>query len=125
MYRLPIVHPVRRVADMTEGGDQVYWAFCSEVRRLGYYEGKNLVVERRSAEGRTGRYPEFTREVVELRPDIICVSSTQLVAAFKTTTTISIVGLMYDPVDYGLVSSLARPGGNITDFSVMRARRSL
>jgi putative tryptophan/tyrosine transport system substrate-binding protein len=119
VYRVAIVHPVRRVADMTEGGDQIYRAFFSELRRLGYVEGKNLVVERRSAEGHTGRYPELAREVVQLRPHVICASSTQLVAAFKAaTTTIPIVGLTYDPVDYGLVGSLARPGGNITGFSV-------
>lgn len=120
---------------LAPAADRERWADCAasidkeaHARLLGpvnLYEGKNLVVERRSAEGRTGRYPEFTREVVQLRPDVICASSTQLVAAFKATTTISIVGLMYDPVDYGLVRSLPRPGGNITGFSVMRARRSL
>ncbi len=120
VYRIAIVHPVRRVVDMSEGGDQIYRAFFSELRRLGYVEGKNLVVERRSAEGQTGRYPDLAREVVQLRPHVICASSTLLVSAFKTaTTTIPIVGLTDDPVASGLVASLARPGGNITGFSVL------
>jgi len=71
VYRVAIVHPVRRVADMTEGGDEIYRTFFSELRRLGYVEGKNLVVERRSGEGHTGRYSELAREVVQLRPDVI------------------------------------------------------
>ena len=119
VYRIAIVHPVRRVAEMREGGDQIYRAFFSELRRSGYVEGKNLVVERRSAKGHTGRYPELAREVVQLRPHVICASSTQLVSAFKAaTTTIPVVGVTYDPVASGLAASLARPGGNITGFSV-------
>ena len=119
VYRIAIVHPVRRVADMREGGDRIYSVFFAELRRLGYVEGKNLVVERRSAEGYTGRYPDLAREVVQLRPHVICASSTQLVAAFKAaTTTVAIVGTTEDPVASGLVDSLARPGGNITGFSV-------
>ena len=72
-YRIAIVHPVRRVADMSEEGDRIYRAFFSELRRLGYVEGKNLIVERRSAEGHTGHYPDLTQDVVQLRPNVICV----------------------------------------------------
>ncbi len=69
-YRIAIVHPVRRVADMSEEGDRIYRAFFSELRRLGYVEGKNLIVERRSAEGHTGHYPDLTQDVVQLRPNV-------------------------------------------------------
>jgi putative ABC transport system substrate-binding protein len=120
VYRIAIVNPARPVRDMTEGGQRVYQVFFAELRRLGYVEGKNLVVDRRSGEGRTGRYPDLAREVVQLRPDVIYANSTQLVAAFKAaTTTIPIVGTTDDPVASGLVASLARPGGNITGFSVV------
>jgi putative tryptophan/tyrosine transport system substrate-binding protein len=119
-HRIAIVHPVRRVADMNEAGDRIYQAFFSELRRLGFVEGKNLRVERRSGEGRTGRYPDLVQEVVQLRPDVICASSDQLVFAFKAATrTIPIIGLTDDPVASSLVASLARPGGNITGFSVV------
>jgi ABC-type uncharacterized transport system substrate-binding protein len=119
VYRLAIVNPARPVSEMTEGGERIYRVLFSELRRLGYIEGKNLVVERRSGEGRTGRYPDLAREVVQLRPDVIYAASNQLVAAFKAaTTTIPIVGITDDPVAAGLVASLARPGGNITGFSV-------
>jgi putative ABC transport system substrate-binding protein len=119
-YRIAIVHPVRRVPDMSEAGDRIYRVFFSELRRLGYVEGKNIRVERYSAEGRTGRYPELVQEIVRLRPDVICASSDQLVFALKAATTmIPIIGLTDDPVASGLVASLARPGGNITGFSVV------
>src|SRR6266542_1209521 len=74
-YRIAIVHPVRRVADMSEEGDRIYRAFFSELRRLGYVEGKNLVVERRSAEGHTGHYPDFVAEVIQVNPDLIVAIS--------------------------------------------------
>jgi len=104
---------------MTEGGHRYYRVLFSELRRLGYVEGKNLMVERRSGEGHTGRYPDLAREVVQLRPDVIYANSEQLVWAFKTaTTTIPIVGTTGDPIASGLVASMARPGGNVTGFSV-------
>ena len=119
VYRIALVNPVRPVVEMTEGGHQVYRVLFAELRRLGYVEGKNLLVERRSGGGRTERYAELAREVVQLRPDVIYANSTQLVQAFKSaTTTIPIVGTTDDPVASGLVASMARPGGNITGFAM-------
>jgi putative ABC transport system substrate-binding protein len=119
IYRIAIVNPSRPVTDMTEGGQRYYRVLFSELRRLGYIEGKNLAVERRSGEGRTERYSDLAREVVQLRPDLIYANSAQLVWAFKAaTTTIPIVGTTDDPIASGLVASLARPGGNVTGFSV-------
>ena len=60
---------------MTEAKDPYFRAFFAELRRLGYVEGQNLVVERRSGEGRPARFPELAREVVQLQPDLIFVIS--------------------------------------------------
>jgi putative ABC transport system substrate-binding protein len=120
VYRLALVQPAATVADMTEAKDSYYKMLFSELRRLGYVEGQNLVVERRSAEGNPARFPELAREVVQLQPDLIFAISSRLVRALKTaTTTIPIVGITGDPLSYGanLVTSLARPGGNFTGFS--------
>jgi len=87
VYRIAIVNPSRPVADMTEGGHRYYRVLFAELRQLGYVEGKNLVVERRSGEGLTERYPDLAREVVQLRPDLIYANSAQLVWAFKAATT--------------------------------------
>jgi putative tryptophan/tyrosine transport system substrate-binding protein len=115
--RIAFVHPSMPVADMIKERERS--AFFSELRRLGYVEGKNLIVERRSAEGRNERYPEIVAEVTRLKPDLIVAISTPLVRRFKTaTTTIPIVGTTSDPVASGLVANLSRPGGNITGFSI-------
>src|SRR5262245_19956905 len=106
------------MAEMTESASPYYKALFSELRRLGYNEGQNLVVERRTAEGRTERFPEFAREVVRGRPDLIFATSSRLIQHLKTaTTTIPIVGLTGDPIAAGIVGNLARPGGNITGFA--------
>ena len=90
-----------------------------ELSRLGYVEGQNLVVERYSGEGRTEHYVDLARDVVNTHPDLIFSQSTRLALNFKTaTTTIPIVTTTADPIAGGLVSSLARPGGNITGVSV-------
>jgi putative ABC transport system substrate-binding protein len=90
----------------------------SELRRLGYVEGQNLVVERRSAEGRPTRFPEIAREVVRLQPHLILAPSSRIVRELQAaTTTIPIVGITADPIAEKLVASLARPGGNLTGFS--------
>ena len=85
------------------------------MKRLGYVEGVNLVVDRYSAEGLFNRYPEIARDVVATRPDVISAISNLLVLALQSETrTIPIVGWVGDPVAAGIVSSLARPGGNVT-----------
>jgi putative ABC transport system substrate-binding protein len=119
VYRIAVVHPSESVADMTEAKDPNFRAFFAELRRLGYVEGQNLVVERRSGEGRPARFPELAREVVQLQPDLIFVISARMARAFQAaTTTIPTVGITPDPIFEKLVASLARPGGNLTGFSV-------
>jgi putative tryptophan/tyrosine transport system substrate-binding protein len=118
VYRIAFVSPSSPVAIMTDHGPAGYKAFFSELRRLGYVEGQNLVVDRRSGEGRTEHYPDLVRNVVETKPDVICAISSRMVQAFKAaTTTIPIVANTGDPVADGLVASLSRPGGNITGVS--------
>ena len=118
MRRLAIVNPANPVAELTETGNPRYVAFFKELRRLGYVEGKNIAVERYSGEGRTEHYAELASEVVSRNPDLILTNRSLLVLNFKAaTSTIPIVGLMADPVRFGIVESLARPGGNITGVS--------
>jgi putative tryptophan/tyrosine transport system substrate-binding protein len=93
VYRIAVVHPSLSVADMTEAKDPHFKAFFSELRRLGYVEGRNLLVERRSGEGHTARHPELAREVVRLQPDLIFVISARLTRGFQAaTTTVPTVG---------------------------------
>jgi len=118
MRRLAIVNPSNPVAELTETGNPRYVAFFKELRRLGYVEGQNIAVERYSGQGRTEHYAELAREVVGRNPDLILTNRSLLVLNFKAaTSTIPIVGLMVDPVRFGIVESLARPGGNITGVS--------
>ena len=93
--------------------------FRQEMRKLGWIEGTNIVVEYRFAEQRLERLPELAAELVRLKVDLIVVVSTPpALAAKSATTTIPIVMTNAgDPVAAGLVASLARPGGNITGFS--------
>ena len=96
-------------------------AFLRGMRELGYVEGKNLVIEWRSADGKFERLPGLAAELVQLKVDVIvAVPSSAIAAAQKATTTIPIVmATAADPVSGGLVKSLARPGGNITGLSSM------
>jgi putative ABC transport system substrate-binding protein len=98
-----------------------FWVrrFFETLRRLGYAEGGNLVVERYSAEGRFDRFASLTTAVVSRNPDVIVSNLNALVAAFKAATaTIPIVAIVPDPVGSGLVRSLAQPGGNVTGVSL-------
>ena len=90
-----------------------------ELTRLGYVEGRNLLIERYSGEGRAAHYPELAREIVSRNPDLIIAFSPFLVLDLKAvTSTIPIVGIFASPVEFDIVPSLARPGGNITGVSV-------
>jgi putative tryptophan/tyrosine transport system substrate-binding protein len=96
-------------------------AFRQRLRELGYVEGKNIVIEPRYAEGKLERLPDLAAELVRLKVDVIVTAGgpTSL-AAKKASTIIPIVFTGHaDPVGTGLVSSLARPGGNITGLSTM------
>jgi len=94
-------------------------AFLQGLRDLGWVEGRNIVIERRSAEGRTDRLPDLAADLVRLKVDVILTGSTPAAtAARKTTGAIPIVmGTSGDPVRLGLVSSLAHPGGNVTGLT--------
>jgi putative tryptophan/tyrosine transport system substrate-binding protein len=92
--------------------------FRKALEEMGYVEGSNLVIEYRFAEGRDERYPGFASELVALPVDVIITWGTPAAfAARQATTQIPIVmGAIGDAVNTGLVSNLARPGGNITGF---------
>jgi len=94
-------------------------AFQRALRALGYFEGKNISFETRSADGKADRFPALANELVGLGVATLFASSTNEAMAFKiATTTIPIVfAVSSDPVADGLVESLARPGGNITGFT--------
>ena len=91
------------------------------LRELGYIEGQNIAIEYRYAEGKLDRLPELAAELVRLKVDIIVVAGgdTAIRAAKNATKTIPIVmvGAGPDPVEAGLVESLARPGGNVTGIT--------
>jgi putative ABC transport system substrate-binding protein len=96
-------------------------AFLEGMRELGYIEGKNLLVERRFADGKLERLPGLAAELVQLKVDIIVTAGSPAIsAAQKATSTIPIVMTSAgDPVRGGFVKNLARPGGNITGLSNM------
>jgi putative ABC transport system substrate-binding protein len=87
------------------------------LQELGYVEGRNITLELRFADGVPDRLPQLATELVALKPDVILAGSTAgVIAARDATRTIPIVmsGMLDDPVAISLVSSIARPGGNIT-----------
>ena len=107
----------------TASGIAVYVAaFQQELRKLGWIDGQNITIEYRFAEGKgTTRLPELAAELVRLKVDVIVGATTaSALAAKSATTTIPIVmGNVSDPVGAGLVTSLARPGGNVTGNSAL------
>jgi putative tryptophan/tyrosine transport system substrate-binding protein len=91
-------------------------------RELGYVEGQNITFEFRSAEGKLERLPELASELVQLKVDVIVALYVPCALAAKhATREIPIVIVAADPVETGIVASLARPGGNITGVSLMSA----
>ncbi len=119
MKRIAVVSPATKPSEISLTGRAYYRAFFEELVRLGYVEGKNLGVERYSGEGRPERYADLAREVVNTHPDLILAAGAHLSLDFKkATTTIPTVTVMFDPVALGLVSSIARPGGNITGVTI-------
>ena len=96
-------------------------AFRQGLRDLGYVEGRNLVIEYRSAEGNLDRFPALAAELVTLKVEVILAASTPpALAAKRATSTIPVVfAAVADAVASGLVTSLAHPGGNVTGLSFL------
>ena len=109
----PVASLTARTDPLLEG------ALLGRLKELGYAEGENLVFERRTAEGRNERYRALATELVSLKVDVIIAPGTAAaLAAKETTSTIPIVTVVAgDPVGSRLVTSLARPGGNVTGMS--------
>lgn len=101
-------------------------AFRQSLRDLGYIEGKNIIIEWRSAEGKPERRSEIAAELVNLKPDVIVSAGPTATRALReATSTIPIVMAQdTDPVGSGFVASLARPGGNITGLSALAPEMS-
>ena len=97
-------------------GSPYFAAFKDGMRDLGYIEGQNLIIEHRYADGKFERLPLLVRELLAWNPDVLLVSTTPAnLAAKAATSTVPIVMVaVADPLGVGLISSLARPGGNVT-----------
>jgi putative ABC transport system substrate-binding protein len=115
-----------RMGFIAHGHEEFYDALFDGLRELGYEEGRNLIVERRYAHGRAERFQEFAAEMVRLNVDIIIVVTTPAALAVKkATTSIPIVHPnAIDPLNTGLIASLAHPGGNLTGGAQLTAEVS-
>jgi putative ABC transport system substrate-binding protein len=127
VYRIGVLSPNARESPTSKA---VHDELGNSLRDLGYVEGRNLVVDARWAEGKTDRLPGLAAELVALKPDVIVANTTQATQAVKQAAeAIPIVMInVTDPVGFGLVASLARPGGNVTgltDFGLELSAKSV
>ena len=122
VVRVGLILTTSPVAEMS-GPDPLHpgvKTFVRTLRILGYVEGQNLVLERRSAEGRSERFNAIVAELVARETDVIVTVGNELaIEAKRVTNAVPIVmSTSFDPVGAGIVASLARPGGNVTGFTV-------
>jgi putative tryptophan/tyrosine transport system substrate-binding protein len=112
-----------RIGYITHAHNPVYDPLFERLRELGYVEGRNIIIERRYAQGKAERFQEFAAEMVRLKADVIITNTTPAALAAKNaTTTIPIViPTAIDPMGTGLITSLAHPGGNITGGAILTA----
>ena len=112
---------VPRIGYLTSVGSAPSEAFLQGLRDLGYVEGKNILIEFRTTEGKSERGPELAAELVQLKVDVIVADTAgEVTAAKNATATIPIVMRgVADPIALGLVASLAHPGGNITGVATL------
>jgi ABC-type uncharacterized transport system substrate-binding protein len=117
------VHRIGYLSSSSDPASQTTEAIRRALRELGYIEGQNIAIEYRYAEGKPDRYPDLAAELVRLKVDIIITNGGDVLigAAKNATKTIPIVmmGQGSDPVEVGLVESLAHPGGNVTGITTL------
>ena len=118
-YRVALVFTTAPISEMAGTKHPLVRAFVEGLRSLGYVEGQNLVLERRSAEGRFERFAEIVTELVAQRVQVITTVGNELTIETKrlTATVPIVMAGSSDPVGTGIVASLARPGGNVTGLS--------
>src|SRR5262245_57476186 len=109
------IHP----ADSRSAAPRNLEAFRQGLRDLGYVEGKTIIIDYRFADGRVERLPALAQELIALQAEIIVADTTAAArAAKKITSTVPIViASGSDPIQSGLVVSLAKPGGNVTGLT--------
>ena len=115
VYRIGAIAPGRP----DPGGETIFRAFRERLQELGYSDGRNLILERRFAEGRLERLQQLAQDLAAINVDVIVAWGTPTVAAAKrvTTKTPIVMASSGDAVATGLVQSLSRPGGNVTGVS--------
>ena len=113
---------VRRIGLLLVAGAEPLGPFREALAHLGYFEGKNIHIETRSAQGQEARLAELAAELVRTRVEVIVAVQTPAAHAAKNMAReIPIVFMAGDPIATGLVSNLARPDGNVTGFSATAA----
>jgi ABC transporter substrate binding protein len=120
VYRIAMLHPSHPVAEMTENSSLRYFhAFFQELRRLGYVEGRNVLIERYSGEGRVENYASLIHNVVSRNFDLIfAMTAGMAMPLINATSKTPIVAISSDPINDGLVTSLAHPGP--VKFDILR-----
>lgn len=120
-FRIGVILTTSPIAEML-GPEPIHpriRAFVHELRRLGYSEGGNLILDRRSAEGKAHGVPKIIAELLSLNPNLLITLGTPMaLTARKLTDSVPIITLgVPDPVAAGIVSNFARPGGNVTGIA--------
>src|ERR1051325_8827078 len=110
--------PLRRIGVLLVSGPEPMGPFREALAELGFAEGRNVQIEIRSAQGQIGRLPELAAELVRSQIEVLVAIQTPAVYAAKNATRdIPIVMMAGDPIATGLITSLARPDGNLTGLS--------
>lgn len=118
VWRVAVLYP----GSWENASDQApFDSFREELQKLGYIDGKNIVIDRRGAYGHSERIPLLAEELLALQPDVfVAISPAAAVAAHRATSIVPIVMWgVGEPMALGLVDSLAHPGGNVTGTSTM------
>jgi putative ABC transport system substrate-binding protein len=112
--RIVVLHNASAVA-----AGPLLGAFRAGMAQLGYIEGQNVVIDARFLDGKPEGVDEVARELLTLAPDVVVTAGPQSLLAFKRATTIVpiVMAIIADPVELGLVASLARPGTNLTGLA--------
>jgi putative ABC transport system substrate-binding protein len=115
-FRIGILSPVSAVA-----GRQFEGALVQGLGDVGYIEGKNVVIDRRYADGQMDRLPALAKELIDLKVDVLLTAATVAILAAKKigSSTPMVFVAIPDPVGDGLVASLGRPGGNVTGLTTI------